>query len=58
MNDATKVSSTVAKKEFKSLQILRAIAAVSVVYYHVTARPNFSSFGDDIFLSSVVLSWP
>lgn len=33
----------------KSLQILRAIAAISVVYYHVGALPHFGSFGVDIF---------
>lgn len=33
----------------KSLQILRAIAAISVVYYHVGAMPHFGSFGVDIF---------
>ncbi len=49
MNDKSQVSSKVAKTELKSLQILRAVAALSVVYYHVTARPNFGSFGVDIF---------
>jgi exopolysaccharide production protein ExoZ len=49
MNDKNKVSSTDAKTELKSLQILRAVAAISVVYYHVTASPNFGSFGVDIF---------
>lgn len=33
----------------KSLQILRAVAAISVVYYHVGALPHFGSFGVDIF---------
>ncbi len=33
----------------KSLQIVRAIAAISVVYYHVGAMPHFGSFGVDIF---------
>ena len=49
MNDKTEVSATDAKTELKSLQILRAVAALSVVYYHITARPNFGSFGVDIF---------
>ena len=33
----------------KSLQILRAIAATTVVYYHIGAIPHFGSFGVDIF---------
>jgi exopolysaccharide production protein ExoZ len=37
------------KNYFDSLQILRALAAVSVVYYHVSIQPVFGSFGVDIF---------
>ena len=43
------------KMELKSLQILRAIAATSVVYLHIVADkvsvpiPVFGSFGVDIF---------
>jgi len=37
------------KPELKSLQILRAIAAISVIYYHIDANPYFGSFGVDIF---------
>ena len=33
----------------KSLQILRAIAAISVVYSHVAVAPKFGAFGVDIF---------
>jgi peptidoglycan/LPS O-acetylase OafA/YrhL len=33
----------------KSLQILRAVAATSVVYYHIGTIPVFGSFGVDIF---------
>ncbi len=42
----------------KSLQILRMIAATSVVYYHIYAQPNFGSFGVDIFfvLSGFVIA--
>lgn len=32
-----------------SLQILRGIAAISVVYLHIGALPSFGSFGVDIF---------
>jgi exopolysaccharide production protein ExoZ len=32
-----------------SLQLLRAVAATSVVYYHLHHAPNFGSFGVDIF---------
>jgi peptidoglycan/LPS O-acetylase OafA/YrhL len=32
-----------------SLQVLRAIAATSVVYLHIGVMPNFGSFGVDIF---------
>lgn len=41
------------KKEDRSnlalLQILRALAAISVVYYHAAPQPRFGSFGVDIF---------
>lgn len=33
----------------KTLQILRAVAATSVVYFHIGAIPVFGSFGVDIF---------
>jgi exopolysaccharide production protein ExoZ len=33
----------------KTLQILRAVAATSVVYFHIGAIPAFGSFGVDIF---------
>jgi len=36
-------------QELHSLQILRGIAALSVVYYHIGAIPEFGSFGVDIF---------
>lgn len=37
------------QKTLKSLQILRALAATSVVYYHIAATPVFGAFGVDIF---------
>lgn len=37
------------QQSFKSLQILRGIAATSVVYFHTGVTPNFGSFGVDIF---------
>lgn len=42
----------------KSLQILRAVAATSVVYFHIGALPVFGSFGVDIFfiISGFVMS--
>lgn len=43
------LASGAALPALKSLQILRAIAAISVVYYHVGALPHFGSFGVDIF---------
>lgn len=33
----------------QSLQILRALAATSAVYFHIGAAPSFGSFGVDIF---------
>ncbi|QCX10590.1 hypothetical protein APS58_1727 [Paracidovorax citrulli] len=36
-------------RNIKSLQILRALAATSVVYFHIKAEPVFGSFGVDIF---------
>ncbi|MEI7432578.1 MAG: acyltransferase, partial [Betaproteobacteria bacterium] len=46
------------QNQLKTLQILRAIAATSVVYYHVKCLPNFGSFGVDIFfvISGFVMS--
>lgn len=43
------LATSAALPALKSLQILRAIAAISVVYYHVGAIPHFGSFGVDIF---------
>lgn len=43
------LASRAALPSLKSLQILRAVAAISVVYYHVGAQPHFGSFGVDIF---------
>jgi exopolysaccharide production protein ExoZ len=37
------------QKSLYSLQILRAVAATSVVYYHIEENPRFGSFGVDIF---------
>lgn len=37
------------KIEFKTVQILRAIAAASVVYFHTFATPHFGRFGVDVF---------
>lgn len=45
----TSFASSSAAPALKSLQILRAIAAISVVYHHVGAMPHFGSFGVDIF---------
>lgn len=44
--------------EFKSIQILRGVAATSVVYFHIGASPNFGMFGIDIFfvISGFVMS--
>lgn len=41
-----------------SLQVLRAIAATSVVYFHIEVMPKFGSFGVDIFfvLSGFVMA--
>ncbi len=44
--------------DIKSIQILRFIAATSVVYTHINVSPNFGSFGVDIFfvLSGFVIA--
>jgi exopolysaccharide production protein ExoZ len=42
-------SSPQAAKNLQSLQVLRAVAATSVVYFHIGAVPEFGSFGVDIF---------
>ncbi len=36
-------------RSLQSLQVLRAVAATSVVYFHIGANPEFGSFGVDIF---------
>lgn len=38
-----------AAKNLQSLQVLRAVAATSVVYFHIGAVPEFGSFGVDVF---------
>jgi exopolysaccharide production protein ExoZ len=35
--------------DLKALQILRAVAATSVIYFHTFASPHFGAFGVDIF---------
>lgn len=44
--------------KLKTLQIIRAIAVISVVYFHIRATPVFGSFGVDIFfvLSGFVMA--
>jgi exopolysaccharide production protein ExoZ len=37
------------QSSLRSLQVLRAIAATSVVYFHIEVMPRFGSFGVDIF---------
>jgi peptidoglycan/LPS O-acetylase OafA/YrhL len=46
------------KDELKNLQIVRAIAATSVVYCHIGSSPRFGTFGVDIFfvLSGFVMA--
>ncbi len=39
------------KKNIVSIQILRGVAAASVVYWHIGVAPEFGSFGVDIFFS-------
>lgn len=45
-------------KHLYSLQALRAIAAISVIYYHISATPKFGAFGVDMFfvLSGFVMA--
>jgi exopolysaccharide production protein ExoZ len=45
-------------QKISNLQIARALAAASVVYFHIAARPTFGSFGVDIFfvLSGFVIA--
>lgn len=38
-----------AAPNLQSLQVLRAVAAASVVYFHIGVNPEFGSFGVDIF---------
>jgi exopolysaccharide production protein ExoZ len=47
-----------ARAPLRSLQVLRAVAAASVVYFHIGATPRFGSFGVDIFfvLSGFVMA--
>jgi exopolysaccharide production protein ExoZ len=51
-------AASVRAASLQSLQILRAVAAGSVVYYHILALPHFGSFGVDIFfvLSGFVMA--
>ena len=46
------------QNQLKALQILRAIAATSVIYYHIGCIPRFGKFGVDIFfvISGFVMS--
>lgn len=46
------------QNQLRALQILRAIAATSVVYFHIECIPKFGSFGVDIFfvISGFVMS--
>ena len=37
------------KKQLSTIQILRAIASTSIVYYHINTSAKFGSFGIDIF---------
>lgn len=50
--------SLVPSKHLYSLQIVRAIAATSVVYFHTAMIPQFGSFGVDLFfvLSGLVIT--
>jgi len=52
------VSVTAYSGHLQSLQILRAVAATTVVYHHTHLNPNFGVFGIDLFfvLSGLVIS--
>jgi exopolysaccharide production protein ExoZ len=52
------VEATSAPPQMQSLQILRAVAASSVVYYHIGRPPVFGTFGVDLFfvLSGFVIA--
>ena len=51
-------NNTLKNENWKSIQMLRAIASTMVVYYHISVIPVFGSFGVDIFfvLSGFVMA--